>query len=94
MYQYYGRGNSQFKESVHLPPLTEFEFSVLTRDFKYSKEGRRRLRLMGMDVESDVDEEETVGSRGIADNVESAVAEEKTLPLRRGADTPMSNDVE
>jgi hypothetical protein len=80
MYQYYGRGKSQFRESVHLPPLSEFEVSV--------------LRLMGMDVESDVDEEETVGSRGIADNVESAVAEEKTLPLRRGADTPMSNDVE
>jgi hypothetical protein len=94
MYQYYGRGNSQFKESVHLPPLSEFEFSVLTRDFKNSKEGRRRLRLMGVDVESDVDEEETVDSRENADNVESAVAEEKTLPLRRGADTPMSSDVE
>jgi hypothetical protein len=88
MYQYYGRGNSQFKESVHLPPLSEFEFSILTRDFKNSKEGRRRLRLMG------VDEEETVGPRENADNVGSAVAEKKTLPLRRGADTPMSSDVE
>jgi hypothetical protein len=94
LYRYYGRGNSELKESVHLPGLDEVEASILIEGVKKSEDGRRRLKEADLDVGSAVAEDETVDQREGAGDIGSATAEEKSVSSRNGADTPMSRDAE